>query len=132
MRRIKDLKHFPLMEALLKTYAKLTSYQFHMVEAKLFSGFMMPMLSIYPERRAKAQDMLRHPWISHPTRNKDHVCTDPELAQANLEAFQAKMKSADPFYRELKVFDEELHDADAGEEDADELENPNVGFRSLQ
>jgi hypothetical protein len=103
-----------------------------MVEAKLFSEFMMPMLSIYPERRAKAQDVLRHPWISYPSRNKEHICTDPETAQANLEAFQAKMKSTDPFYRELKVFDEELNDGDAGEENGDEHLDAEVGFRSRE
>lgn len=103
-----------------------------MAEAKLFADFMMPMLSIYPERRAKAHEMLRHPWITYPSRNKDHICTDPEVAQANLEAFQTKMKSTDPFYRELKVFDDELHDADAGEEQTDELANADVGFRSCQ
>ena len=93
---------------------------------------MMPMLNIYPERRAKAQDMLRHPWITYPSRNKEHICTDPELAQTNLEAFQAKMKSTDPFYRELKVFDEEHYDADVDEEQIDEHTNPDVGFRSCE
>ena len=93
---------------------------------------MMPMLNIYPENRAKAHEVLNHPWIRHPTRNKDHICMEPVISQANLEAFQTMMKGKDVFFRELKLIDEDYYDGDVGEENSDEDQNEDVGFRRLR
>lgn len=96
------------------------------------SDFLLPMLRIYPEDRAGAFEMIRHPWISYQSRDKNHICDTPEENLKELESQHAFIKSKCVFYRELKEFDEEKNDADCGEsDDDDEIENQDVGFRNL-
>ena len=44
--------------------------KFHNVkdtEAEALSDFLMPILEIYPEKRASSKDMLDHPWLDMET-----------------------------------------------------------------
>jgi hypothetical protein len=93
---------------------------------------MMPMLSIFPEKRAKAFDMLSHPWITGQSRNKDHIAPE-EVRQANLDNFHNYLKNKCVFYRELKDFGDTQYDGDCGEAPAENEEylDPDVGFRRL-
>ena len=57
LRKIKEQKHFPLEEVLLKTY------RFKVTEAKAFASFLKPMLQIFPEKRATAADSQQSFWL---------------------------------------------------------------------
>lgn len=89
------------------------------------------MLNIYPEKRARAVNMIVHPWIYYSSRNKDHLVTDPQQAEHNLVSYQQSMIKRCAFYRELKDFDDQFYDADCGEapHERDEYEDEDVGFR---
>lgn len=58
LRHIKSLKFWCLESVLLD------KYDFSKKDAVEFAGFLEPMLEYVPERRASAQEMLRHPWLS--------------------------------------------------------------------
>ena len=58
LKRIRGLRLWPLKKVLMEKYKMKES------EAESFSDFLLPMLEWYPERRATAQDMLKHPWLS--------------------------------------------------------------------
>lgn len=61
-KNIKDLNFMNLKDLLMK---------FHNVkesEAEALSDFLMPILDIYPEKRAEAADMLNHPWLDMETK----------------------------------------------------------------
>ena len=60
LRRIKKLIYFPIKDILVK------KYNFKEKEAQAFSDFLMPMLEYYPDKRASARDLLRHPWLNMP------------------------------------------------------------------
>jgi len=57
LRYIKNLKYWPLKEVFLEKY-KLTERN-----AQDASDFLLPMLKMIPNERAKAKDMINHPWI---------------------------------------------------------------------
>jgi len=57
LKKIKELKYFPIEEVLLKTY------KFKLSEAREFAKFLRPMLIIYPEKRATAAHALQSRWL---------------------------------------------------------------------
>jgi hypothetical protein len=52
-------------------------YRLKEPEAQALNDFLLPMLVYYPERRASAQQMLNHYWLSLPA-NFDYLMTDRE------------------------------------------------------
>lgn len=48
-------------------------------EAEALSDFLMPMLNIYPEERARAEDMLNHYWLDMDT--KEFFANEQEKAK---------------------------------------------------
>lgn len=91
------------------------------------------MLNIYPEKRSKALPLISHPWISYPSRNKEHISQSQEENIRDLEKHHEYLKSTCVFYRDLKTFSEVTYDADCGEDfQDDELFDPDCGFRTLQ
>jgi serine/threonine protein kinase len=58
LRRIKGLQFWPLKSVLMEKYRVKES------EAEGLNDFLMPMLQYFPEKRASAQDMLSHPWLT--------------------------------------------------------------------
>lgn len=61
LRRIRGLNYWPLHKVLEE------KYKFKPDEAKAFADFLLPMLDWDPEKRASAQTMLKHPWLSMPS-----------------------------------------------------------------
>lgn len=60
MKNIPKLHHWPLETVLIE------KYRFKIKEARAFASFLMPMLRPEPEKRSKAYDSLKHPWLNMP------------------------------------------------------------------
>jgi len=58
LRRIKGLQYWPLKSVLME------KYKIKEEEAIMLADFLLPMLRYYPNRRATAQEMLSHPWLT--------------------------------------------------------------------
>ena len=78
MRRIKEIKFIPLKEILIK------KYHFKENEAQALTDFLLPMLEYYPERRASARELLRHPWLTMPP-NYDYLMSEAEIFRMNMK-----------------------------------------------
>ncbi len=57
LRHISNLKFWGLEDVLVQ------KYQFSRADAKGIAEFMLPMLEMDPNKRATAQEMLKHPWL---------------------------------------------------------------------
>lgn len=69
LRHINRLRLWPLMSVLKEKYLM------DPAEAELLSSFLMPMLHYYPDTRATAAEMVKHPWL-------DGVVVQGELEMA--------------------------------------------------
>ena len=78
LRRIKKLVYYPLKSVLVE------KYHFKEKEAKALSDFLMPMLEYYPEKRASARELLRHPWLTMPP-NYDYLMSEAEIFRMNMK-----------------------------------------------
>ena len=58
LRRISNLHYWPLKKVLTD------KYKFNDKEATAFADFLLPMLRWDPNKRATAEQMLRHPWLT--------------------------------------------------------------------
>jgi len=58
LRRIQGLNYWPLEKVLVE------KYRIKEDEAKLLAEFLIPMLDWVPEKRATAEKMLDHPWLT--------------------------------------------------------------------
>ena len=114
MRRIKEIKYIPLKDVLVK------KYHFKENEAQALTDFLLPMLEFYPERRASARELLRHPWLSMPP-NYDYHMSEAEIFKMNMkENLLGKSKeneNKDPRMelnkdRDVYSSDSELNEAD--------------------
>jgi len=122
LKKIKELKHFPLEEVLLKTY------RFKLHEAKEFARFLKPMLNIFPEKRATAADVLQSRWLNG--RSDGHLCTDDNEVKENMNTF-IESKSAYLYFRELKNYNSDQYFADVGENGSDtDSEDDHLGFQN--
>jgi serine/threonine protein kinase len=65
------LQFWPLKSVLMEKYRMKES------EAQALNDFLLPMLNYYPERRATAQQMLKHYWLSMPS-NFDCLMSERE------------------------------------------------------
>ena len=77
LRRIKKLIYFPIKDILVK------KYNFKEKEAQAFSDFLMPMLEYYPDKRASARDLLRHPWLNMPA-DFDYKISEIEIEKKKM------------------------------------------------
>jgi serine/threonine-protein kinase SRPK3 len=73
LRHINRLRLWPLMSVLKEKYLM------EPAEAELLSSFLMPMLHYYPDSRATAAEMVKHPWLQG-------VVVQGELEMAGREA----------------------------------------------
>ena len=110
LRRIKNLIYFPIKDILVK------KYHFKEKEAKAFSDFLMPMLEYYPEKRASARDLLRHPWLNMPA-DFDYKISDIEIEkkkmiESNISKEENEEKKKDIFEKDVYDSDSELYGAD--------------------
>ena len=77
LRRIKNLTYYPLVTVLTE------KYHFKEKEAKALSDFIMPMLEYYPNKRATARELLRHPWLNMPA-DFDFKISDIEIEKKKM------------------------------------------------
>ena len=85
-------------------------------EAAALADFLIPMLDIYPQRRASAEEMLKHPWLDRDTTQL--FATEEEIF-AHPELYDRRFADQSVFSR---VVNEQEFDADESgdeEEDAD-------------
>ena len=118
MRRVKEIKHVGIKEILVK------KYHFKEFEAQALTDFLMPMLEFYPERRASARELLRHPWLTMPP-NYDYLMNETEIFRMNMKenllgiSEYSKDKKDENNNRDVYSSDSELNEADC--EDNDKL-----------
>ena len=118
MRRIKEIKFIPLKEILVK------KYHFKENEAQALTDFLLPMLEYYPERRASARELLRHPWLTMPP-NYDYRMSDTEIFKMNMREnllgnyydIDERKKDKENDDRDVYSSDSELNEADCEDND---------------
>ena len=103
LRRIKDLRFWPVKKVLTD------KYMIKDEEAQAFSDFLLPMLEWHHDRRATAQQMLDHPWLSMPD-NYDFKFTKKEYEMIQFK--KDMKKEVDPFADELNAEMGELVESD--------------------
>jgi len=107
-------------------------------EAEALHDFIMPMLEYYPEKRASAQDLLKHPWLNMPS-NFDYLMSDREYEKMMMIKKNSKKEKNSDLNKneeikqdiiesdiELNMGDDEDNEEISCEEDSDEsfVENP--------
>ena len=91
-------------------------YHFKEKEAQALTDFMMPMLEYYPERRASARELLRHPWLKMPA-DFDYKISEIEIEKKkmienNKKKEENEEEKNDVLDREVYSSDSELYGAD--------------------
>ena len=115
MRRVKEIKHISIKDILVK------KYHFKEFEAQALSEFLLPMLEFYPERRASARELLRHPWLKMPP-NYDYLMSETEVFKMNMKENllginQNLEKKDQDDNRDVYSSDSELNEADCEDND---------------
>ena len=110
LRRIKNLIYFPIKDILVK------KYNFKEKEAQAFSDFLMPMLEYYPDKRASARELLKHPWLNMPA-DFDYKISEIEIEkkkmiESNRIKEENEEKKKDIFEKDVYDSDDELYGAD--------------------
>ncbi len=78
LKRIKNIKKLNLKEILIN------KYYFKEKEAQALTDFIMPMLEYFPEKRATARQMLKHPWLKMPP-NFDYFMSNDEIIKNSIK-----------------------------------------------
>ena len=118
LRRIKNRKFIGLKDILVK------KYHFKEFEAQALTDFLLPMLEYYPERRASARELLRHPWLTMPP-NYDYRMSDTEIFKMNMREnllgnyydIDERKKDKENDDRDVYSSDSELNEADCEDND---------------
>ena len=114
LRRIKNLIYFPIKDILVK------KYNFKEKEAQAFSDFLMPMLEYYPDKRASARDLLRHPWLNMPA-DFDYKISDIEIEKKKMiESNKIKEENEE---KKKDIFEKDVYDSDSELYGADDEDN---------
>jgi len=121
LRRIKKLVYYPLKSVLVE------KYHFKEKEAQALADFMMPMLEYYPNKRASARELLRHPWLKMPA---DFDCKISEIEiekkkmiEDNKKKDENEEEKNDNIDREVYSSDSELYGADDEDNDKGDIYN---------
>ena len=114
LRRIKNLIYFPIKDILVK------KYHFKEKEAKAFSDFLMPMLEYYPEKRASARDLLRHPWLNMPA-DFDYKISDIEIEKKKM--IESSISKEENEEKKKDIFEKDVYDSDSELYGADDEDN---------
>lgn len=98
----------------------LTRYRFKEAEAQWLSDFLLPMLDYSPDKRATAQKMLDHPFLSMPS-NFDFKMTDREYEKMTMfkKNWKTDKKST---IRERDVVESDVEQNEADFEELNDLE----------
>ena len=114
LRRIKNLIYFPIKDILVK------KYHFKEKEAKAFSDFLMPMLEYYPDKRASARDLLRHPWLNMPA-DFDYKISDIEIEKNKM--IESSISKEENEEKKKDIFEKDVYDSDSELYGADDEDN---------
>ena len=114
LRRIKNLIYFPIKDILVK------KYHFKEKEAKAFSDFLMPMLEYYPDKRASARDLLRHPWLNMPA-DFDYKISDIEIEKKKM--IESSISKEENEEKKKDIFEKDVYDSDSELYGADDEDN---------
>jgi serine/threonine protein kinase len=108
-------------------------YRFKEFEAESLADFLLPMLEWYPERRAKAKDMIHHPWLSMES-NYDYMLTERDYQVmmlknklSNDEPVEDNKEMSELGESDIDLFNADLEDNDESImlEDGDSLLDDN-------
>lgn len=116
LRRIKGLQYWPIKSVLME------KYRFKEEEASAFADFLVPMLRYYPDQRATAQEMLKHPWLSMPA-NFDYLMSDKEYQAMMMKNKEKKKKKLDRDEDSTDVLDSDVDINMGDDEDNDEYDS---------
>ena len=121
LRRIKKLVYYPLKSVLVE------KYHFKEKEAQALADFMMPMLEYYPDKRASARELLRHPWLKMPA-DFDYKISEIEIEKKkmienNKKKEENEEEKNDNIDREVYSSDSELYGADDEDNDKGDIYN---------
>ena len=110
LKRIQKLVYYPLKNVLME------KYHFKEKEAKALNDFLMPMLEYYPDKRASARDLLRHPWLTMPA-DFDYKISEIEIEKrkmidSNKKKLEMDDNNLDVNEKEVYSSDSELYGAD--------------------
>ena len=105
LKRIKKLIYYPIKDILVK------KYNFKEKEAKAFSDFLMPMLEYYPDKRASARELLKHPWLNMPA--------DFDYKISEIEIEKRKMIEKNKFVEENEDKKKDINEKDVYESDSE-------------
>ena len=119
--RIKKLIYYPIKVILVK------KYNFKEKEAKAFSDFLMPMLEYYPDKRASARELLKHPWLNMPA-DFDYKISEIEIEKRKMIENNKMMEENED--KKKDVIDKDVYESDSelyGADDEDNgLSDPNI------
>ena len=105
LKRIKKLIYYPIKDILV------IKYNFKEKEAKAFSDFLMPMLEYYPDKRASARELLKHPWLNMPA--------DFDYKISEIEIEKRKMIDNNKFVEENEDKKKDINEKDVYESDSE-------------
>ena len=119
--RIKKLIYYPIKDILVK------KYNFKEKEAKAFSDFLMPMLEYYPDKRASARELLKHPWLNMPA-DFDYKISEIEIEKRKMIENNKMIEENED--KKKDVIDKDVYESDSelyGADDEDNgLSDPNI------
>ena len=122
LRRIKNLVYYPLKSVLIE------KYHFKEKEAEALADFMKPMLEYYPQKRASARELLRHPWLNMPA-DFDFKISEIEIEKMKMIKNNKKPENEDEeekkenMDREVYSSDSELYGGDNEDNDKGDIYN---------
>ena len=112
--RIKKLIYYPIKDILVK------KYNFKEKEAKAFSDFLMPMLEYYPDKRASARELLKHPWLNMPA-DFDYKISEIEIEKRKMIENNKMMEENED--KKKDVIDKDVYESDSELYGADDEDN---------
>jgi serine/threonine protein kinase len=105
-------------------------YHFKEAEAHAFADFLLPMLHWDPDKRASAQAMLNHPWLTMPANNNAKL-TNEEYTAQKTNSVSTDVHSDHYMHVEMsKLTDSEGEYHPADEEDCGYQFNGNSGIKA--
>ena len=120
LKRIKNKKKINIKDILID------KYYFKEKEAQALTDFIMPMLEYFPEKRATARQMIKHPWLNM-AQNFDYHMNNEEIIKYSMKLKNNNKDKEDNDkindYGDVYLSDNELYKSD--EEDNDKNEDYN-------
>ena len=109
LKRIKNKKKINIKDILID------KYYFKEKEAQALTDFIMPMLEYFPEKRATARQMLKHPWLNM-TQNFDYLMNNEEIIKNSMKVKNNNKDIGDNDkindYGDIYISDNEIYKAD--------------------